>query len=679
MSDGLRRAWRERFGGKSAKGGLDAICHIVTPIGMLGYGLNEHQTADDLRRYVTTNIPTAIILDSGSTDSGPDKLALGSMTCPRSAYVRDLTKLLKLVHEFSVPLIFSSAGGDGTDDHVRELMDVIEEICEEDGNEECRFKTIGIFSNIEKAFVRERLCENAISECGKVVPPLRAEDIDSVPRIASQMGPEPFIDAMNANPDFNVIVGGRAYDPSPYVAYAAFVAKTSLSETSSPESKQLWGGFTHMGKIMECGGSCAKPKCAGASVTVYTNGTFDITPSDPDARCTPLSVSAHGLYEKSRPDILSGPGGYLDLTKTWYEQLSNDRTLRVRGGMFTFSRDAGLPYQVKLEAASVIGYRAMYMGSFKDPILISYLDILLPRIKGYVSTQHEDVGGKWALDFHTYGRDQVSALPENAGEASEVFLIGEALADTQDLASSIASAARIATVHAPYPGQKATSGNLAYGLGGKMIIDLGPCSKFSIYHLMNLTQGEERLKNSENENGLFSQVVGTIGKGKNKLVVKDTNGFGIPFEPLGPKGIEEHTYGGTTKMQKAHDQQQKLPESLGDLASVLRSKNSGPFELTFDVLFDTEKVYQLVKDSDILNKTVVSHLLGVQEADIIWIGFFDQALAFKATIPRLRKGKIEPNGGYMENDVHGSQKYLGLLNMKLPKDFVQTLGASLAP
>lgn len=196
---------------------------------------------------------------------------------------------------------------------------------------------------------------------------------------------------------------------------------------------------------------------------------------------------------------------------------------------------------------------------------------------------------------------------------------------------------------------------------------------------MNLTQGEERLKNSENENGLFSQVVGTIGKGKNKLVVKDTNGFGIPFEPLGPKGIEEHTYGGTTKMQKAHDQQQKLPESLGDLASVLRSKNSGPFELTFDVLFDTEKVYQLVKDSDILNKTVVSHLLGVQEADIIWIGFFDHALAFKATIPRLRKGKIEPNGGYMENDVHGSQKYLGLLNMKLPKDFVQTLGASLAP
>ena len=114
---------------------LIPICHIVTPIGMLGYGLNEQQTASDLRIHVSSNIPTAIILDSGSTDSGPDKLALGNMTCPRSAYVRDLAKLLELVHEFRVPLIFSSAGGDGTDDHVRELMSVIEEICQKKGNE----------------------------------------------------------------------------------------------------------------------------------------------------------------------------------------------------------------------------------------------------------------------------------------------------------------------------------------------------------------------------------------------------------------------------------------------------------------------------------------------------------------------------------------------------------------
>lgn len=180
------------------------------------------------------------------------------------------------------------------------------------------------------------------------------------------MGPEPFYDAMLANPDFNVIVGGRAYDPSPYIAFAAYASRTPLKDTATPAAQQLWGGFTHMGKIMECGGLCATPKSSGATATVYHDGTFDVTPMDPASRCTPITVSAHTLYEKSRPDLLYGPGGWLDLTQSKYEQLEDDRTCRVRGGKFTFSRDAGLPYQVKLEAATVIGYRSNYMGSIKD-------------------------------------------------------------------------------------------------------------------------------------------------------------------------------------------------------------------------------------------------------------------------------------------------------------------------
>lgn len=83
---------------------------------------------------VPSGIPTAIILDSGSTDSGPQKLALGSMSCPRSAYAKDLSKLLRLIHEFRVPLIFGSAGGDGTDEHVNEIGEIIEEIAADEGN-----------------------------------------------------------------------------------------------------------------------------------------------------------------------------------------------------------------------------------------------------------------------------------------------------------------------------------------------------------------------------------------------------------------------------------------------------------------------------------------------------------------------------------------------------------------
>ena len=36
---------------------------------------------------------------------------------------------------------------------------------------------------------------------------------------------------------------------------------------------------------------------------------------------------------------------------------------------------------------------------------------------------------------------------------------------------------------------------------------------------------------------------------------------------------------------------------LYDLAQVIRSKNSGPFQTTLDVIFDDEALYQQIKNS----------------------------------------------------------------------------------
>jgi len=111
------------------------IINISTPVGMLGYGLREEETYAALAALVANGAPTAMVLDSGSTDSGPEKLALGCMSAPRSNYKRDLTKLLRLSHAFRVPIIFSSAGGDGSDEHVEEMIRIMEEIATEKGNE----------------------------------------------------------------------------------------------------------------------------------------------------------------------------------------------------------------------------------------------------------------------------------------------------------------------------------------------------------------------------------------------------------------------------------------------------------------------------------------------------------------------------------------------------------------
>jgi hypothetical protein len=109
------------------------------------------------------------------------------------------------------------------------------------------------------------------------------------------------------------------------------------------------------------------------------------------------------------------------------------------------------------------------------------------------------------------------------------------------------------------------------------------------------------------------------------------------------------------------------PQTVGELARVLRSKASGPYEITFDILFTTQADFDLVRDSNILSRNVVAKALSVTDEDLIYCDFFEPALGFKATIPRYRKGKKVAAGGFMEDDVHGSQQYLPLINIKLPQ------------
>jgi len=62
-----------------------------------------------------------------------------------------------------------------------------------------------------------------------------------------------------------------------------------------------------------------------------------------------------------------------------------------------------------------------------------------------------------------------------------------------------------------------------------------------------------------------------------------------------------------------------------DLAAVLRSKNSGPFEITFDVIFDDDATYERVKGSQALHTARMAELFGVPVEDVIVCMFFDPA------------------------------------------------------
>src|SRR4030095_14256538 len=134
--------------------------------------------------------------------------------------------------------------------------------------------------------------------------------------LVAQMGHEPFTEIIGGDKPFDVIIAGRAYDPAPHAAW-------SISRGVRP------GIAWHSGKILECGGACAEPKGGGVLAILYEDA-FELTPMSPDQACTPLSVAAHTLYEKSRPDLLPGPAGVLDVTGCTYTAL-DARTVRVTG------------------------------------------------------------------------------------------------------------------------------------------------------------------------------------------------------------------------------------------------------------------------------------------------------------------------------------------------------------
>jgi hypothetical protein len=99
---------------------------------------------------------------------------------------------------------------------------------------------------------------------------------------------------------------------------------------------------------------------------------------------------------------------------------------------------------------------------------------------------------------------------------------------------------------------------------------------------------------------------------------------------------------------------------LGESASLIRSKNAGPFVLTLDIMFSERETYNKVRDSGMLTAEVVATLYGVPLEDVD--GYTcDNALALKFSMPRRL-----PQGDFGDGDMHGGQQYAPLLDIEVP-------------
>jgi len=97
---------------------------------------------------------------------------------------------------------------------------------------------------------------------------------------------------------------------------------------------------------------------------------------------------------------------------------------------------------------------------------------------------------------------------------------------------------------------------------------------------------------------------------------------------------------------------------LEHLASVIRSKNAGPFQLTLDVFFDDERSFRRAQVSGAMTAPAIAALYG---AEVLGAWFVEAALGWKATLVRSI-----PAGSPGDGDVFGAQQHMPLLDLEIP-------------
>ena len=99
-----------------------------------------------------------------------------------------------------------------------------------------------------------------------------------------------------------------------------------------------------------------------------------------------------------------------------------------------------------------------------------------------------------------------------------------------------------------------------------------------------------------------------------------------------------------------------MKTKLTDITNIIRSKNAGPYELTFDIMFKTEEDYKKVAEAGLINEALICELYKISPEDVLGIVNFAPANAIKATIRRPI-----PSGSLGDTDVYGAQQHAPLL------------------
>jgi Acyclic terpene utilisation family protein AtuA len=429
--------------------------------GMVGLGFSLRGFRDGLERR-----PDMIGCDAGSADTGPGPLGTGKPPKARRAVESDLRHMLRGAQNLGVPLIVGSCGGAGGLPHLRATEEVVRDIAAADG---FHFRLGLIHAEQEPESLIHALRAGRIKPLGPFAD-LTESAISRSERIVAMMGAGPIIEALDRGAD--VVLAGRCTDPAIFASYA-------LKRDLPP------GPSWHAAKSIDKGPLATSAPVEGSPVlATVRDDHFIVEATKKDVICDISSVAGITLHENPDPWSVHQPTGAISTKNARYEAV--DGKVVVRNSEYT----AAVEPSVKLEGASLAGYRSIVIAGIRDPRLLARLDEFLQnyndlahRIAHALSVSAEE----YSLRFRVYGRDGVMGDLEPFRESvgKEVCLIIDVVSQDQDLSYLLASRTGSIGSRYDFTGKLGGGANFAYPFS-LPVINLGPVYVWSAWHLLSV-------------------------------------------------------------------------------------------------------------------------------------------------------------------------------------------------
>jgi len=399
------------------------MVRVLVPSGALG--LNYDKVA--LQRGIDAK-PDIIVIDGGSTDSGPAYLGQGVSKYARSSTKVEWAGLMEARAKAGVPLVIGTAGTCGADSAVDWLCDITREIAAEQG---VPVKVAVLYSGQSAQDIAHAFAAGKIAPLGNA-PEIDADTFASCTNIVALAGAEQITEALNTGAD--IIIAGRTTD-------TAIIAALPLQKGCDA------GGAWHGAKIGECGALCATNPQSGVILVDFDATGFTITPLADGAHASPHTVSAHMLYENSDPYILYEPGGHLDVTHATYTAV-DETSVRVEGSVWVPSRD----YTVKLEGARPTGFQTVLMALLRDRRYVENAQAWADDIVTKCTAKAQDRlrTSDFTIELRLIGQSaSFGSLETRVSDPVEIGVLGMVTAPTAELADELGKILNPYLLHHP--------------------------------------------------------------------------------------------------------------------------------------------------------------------------------------------------------------------------------------